>query len=54
MLLVANQDYAFQWHDEFASSGATSALHLILEPGRAQHRACDRDGGMVRARALGR
>jgi len=32
MLLVTNQDYAFQCHDEFAASGATSALHSILEP----------------------
>jgi mannose-1-phosphate guanylyltransferase len=32
MLLVTNQDYAFQCHDEFAASGATSVLHSILEP----------------------
>jgi mannose-1-phosphate guanylyltransferase/mannose-6-phosphate isomerase len=32
MLLVTNQDYAFQCHDEFAASGAVCALHSILEP----------------------
>jgi mannose-1-phosphate guanylyltransferase/mannose-6-phosphate isomerase len=32
MLLVTNQDYAFQCHDEFAASGAASTLYSILEP----------------------